>query len=133
MREILFRGKDLSGVLTRSWIFGSLDTTENEYTIMIYADRFGNKCRIFVDPKTVGQYTGLTDKNGKKIFEGDILRRAYHPHEDVAIEWSDGSFRFREVNKPKDYGYSCVCCIQNAVSRLKIIGNIYDNPELLEE
>lgn len=34
MREILFRGKDLSGVLTRSWIFGSLDTTENEYTIV---------------------------------------------------------------------------------------------------
>lgn len=131
MREILFRGKRKDN---GKWAYGYLYIrNDGQYEISFYSKYFDSERFTYdVIPETVGQYIGLTDKNGKKIFEGDILRRAYHPHEDVAIEWSDGSFRFREVNKPKDYGYSCVCCIQNAVSRLKIIGNIYDNPELLE-
>lgn len=139
MREILFRAKAINRIKGREyrtsykngdWVYGLV--TE------MYDDRFPNLpatmrntdgvSNIDVDYKSIGQYTGLTDKNGKKIFEGDILRRAYHPYEDVTIEWSDGSFRFREVNKPKDYGYSCVCCVQNAVSRLKVVGNIHDNP-----
>ena len=125
MREILFRGKRKKD---GKWVYGNYAVTDNNGKRHFV---FQNKAFEFeVDPETVGQYTGLTDKNGKKIFEGDILRRAYHPYEDVAIEWFDGSFRFREVNKPKDYGYSYVCCVQNAVSRLKIIGNIYNNPEL---
>lgn len=132
MREILFRGKDFSGVINHNWCFGSLDTTENDRAIIIYSDRFGNKCRIFVDPSTVGEYIGLKDKNGKRIFEGDILRLAYHPEEDVVIEWHDGRFNFRKRNRPKDYGYERLCCVQIAVSHLRVIGNIHDNPELLE-
>lgn len=131
MREILFRGKDFSGVINQNWCFGSLDTTENDRAIIIYSDRFGNKCRIFVDPSTVGEYTGLKDKNGQRIFEGDILRLAYHPEKDVIIEWHDGRFKFRKRNKLKDYGYESLCCVQNVVDRLKVIGNIHDNPELL--
>lgn len=132
MREILFRGKDFSGVINHNWCFGSLDTIEDDRAIIIYSDRFGNKCQIFVDPSTVGEYTGLKDKNGKRIFEGDILRRAYHPEEDVIIEWHDGRFKFRKRNKPKDYRYESLCCVQNTVDYLKVIGNIYDNPELLK-
>ena len=132
MREILFRGKDFLGVINHNWCFGSLDTTENDRTIIIYFDRFGNKCRIFVDPSTIGEYTGLKDKNGERIFEGDILRQAYHPEEDVIIEWHDGRFKFRKRNKPKDYGYESLCCVQNTVDYLKVIGNIHDNPELLK-
>lgn len=137
MREILFRGKDFSGVLTRSWIFGSLDTTENEYTIMIYPDRFGNKCRIFVDPKTVGQFTGLTDKNGKKIFEGDIIRQinSYDNLEMTGVVRFSKSAQFvishtytekencYKRGKKKAFAIKTNC---------EIIGNIYDNPELLE-
>lgn len=144
MREILFRAKAINRIKGREyrtsykngdWVYGLVTK--------MYDDRFPNLpatmrntdgvSNIDVDYKSIGQYTGLTDKDGKKIFEGDILRRAYYPEDDVVIEWFDGNFRFRKANKPKDYGYSAVCCIQNAVSSLKIIGNAYDNPELLEE
>lgn len=129
MREILFRGKQKEN---GKWVYGNYAVTDNNEKQQHFI--FQNKAFEFeVESETVGQYTGLTDKNGKKIFEGDILRVAYHPEQDVIIEWSDGSFRFRRANKPKDYGYSCTCCVQNAVGRLKIIGNIYDNTELLEE
>lgn len=128
MREILFRGKDLSGVLNRSWIFGSLDTTEKEHPSIIYLDRFGNRCRISVDPKTVGQYTGLTDKNGKKIFEGDILKNI-ESDEIVDICYSGCSFRYSYNNSI--YGYS-VDDIEDGIltDEFEVIGNIYDNPEL---
>lgn len=132
MREILFRGKPL-GNLHEKFIYGSLGVIDTDLCAIYHCFEFNDDEMQLVDICTVGQYTGLTDKNGKKIFEGDILRRRYHPEDDVVIEWFDGSFRFRKANKPKDYGYSAVCCIQNAVSSLKIIGNIYDNPELLEE
>lgn len=129
MREILFRGKDLSGVLTRSWIFGSLDTTENEHTIMIYPDRFGNKCRIFVDPKTVGQYTGLTDKNGKKIFEGDIVERLWLGEKHIYRIYYDSdisSFIGADIDCQGFTTFNYDSC------EFEVIGNIYDNPELLE-
>lgn len=127
MREILFRGKRKDN---GEWVYGNFAVTDNNGKQHYIFQNKAFEYEVF--PETVGQYTGLTDKNGKKIFEGDILRRAYHPEDDVVIEWFNGSFRFRKANKPKDYGYSNVCCIQNAVSSLKIIGNIHDNPEMLK-
>lgn len=137
MREILFRGKDFSGVLSRSWIFGSLDTTEKEYPSIIYLDRFGNRCRIFVDPKTVGQYTGLTDKNGKKIFEGDIIKQinSYDKLEMTGfVRFSKSSqFVISHTYTEKENCYKREMKKAFAIkTNCEIIGNIYDNPELLE-
>lgn len=135
MREILFRGKRTDNC---EWAYGA-PTKDNHGEMVMVKSTFecdeyncrGANC-LYVDENTVGQYTGLTDKNGKRIFEGDILRLAYHPEEDVIIEWHDGRFKFRKRNKPKDYGYESLCCVQNTVDYLKVIGNIHDNPEMLE-
>ena len=129
MREILFRGKDLSGVLNRSWIFGSLDTTEKEHPSIIYLDRFGNRCRISVEPKTVGQYTGLTDKNGKKIFEGDIVERLWLGEKHIYRIYYDNdiaSFIGTDIYSERFTTFDYDAC------EFEVIGNIYDNPELLE-
>ena len=130
MREILFRGKDFSGVINHTWCFGSLDTTEDDRAIIIYPDRFGNKCRIIVDPKTVGQYTGLKDKNGTKIFEGDIVDVLYDVNYiGVATERigvfevvHNGCFMGQKGGVRYHFIPSDECTV---------IGNIYDNPELL--
>nr|DAG75286.1 MAG TPA: YopX protein [Caudoviricetes sp.] len=123
MREILFRGKDFSGVLNNSWVFGSLDTTEKVNPSIIYIDRFGNRCRIFVAHKTVGQYIGLIDKNGKKIFEGDIVK--YKNSSPCKIAYIDSQFVMMWKNFYRNFE-------RVYDDEIEVIGNIHDNPELLE-
>ena len=123
MREILFRGKDFSGVINHNWCFGCLDTSENDRAIIIYSDRFGNKCKVFVDPKTIGQYTGLTDKNGKKIFEGDIVI-IKNDDDYYTVEFDECCFQV--------FSDSVCYVMDNFYERdIEIIGNKFDNPELL--
>ena len=114
MREILFRGKRAD---TGEWIIGDLYhvlKSKKDYLIAPI-DEMG----VDVVASTVGQYTGLTDKNGVKIFEGDILRAADYPKDTLtfSINWYDyGGFNTLGVNP----------------SAFEAIGNIHDNPELLE-
>ena len=127
MREILFRGKRTD---CEAWVEGDL--------IQAFRGNQLSSCSIMpntptaycwkVDPKTVGQYTGLTDKNGKKIFEGDIVERV-SDGERAIINWLRYSACFGLsfdgwCNGFDDYDFS--------LNDFKVIGNIHDNPELLE-
>lgn len=123
MREILFRGKRLDN---GEWIEGNLI----QYPLSSYSyimSNHGFDDEICVRSKTVGQFTGLTDKNGNKIFEGDILES---DSERFVVDWDDefSGFYLTDVN-PR---YQGVAMFANVADDGYIIGNVHDNPELLK-
>ena len=122
MREILFRGKRTDNY---EWIEGSLCTTipsdEDFYTIS-YFDFQGYYIEEKVIPETVGQYTGLTDKNGKKIFEGDIVKGTF-----LGFPVSIKDYVFYISWQEDITGYGA-----NYFENVEVISNIHDNPELLK-
>lgn len=125
MREILFRGKRTDN---GEWVYGNLVRgCDEKYAYIV---EFGNNelCRNYVnvDPDTVGQYTGLKDKNGTKIFEGDIGRR----RDDIfLIDWSEEKSAFVMIF----HDYICeILYLEELWDDAEVIGNIHDNPELLE-
>lgn len=142
MKEILFRGKRVDN---GKWVYGSLicagsyvailenedDVHPTDYPYL--DDQIGTidgKATLIV-PSTVGQYTGLTDMNGKKIFEGDIVcYRTSCAHRTMKIIHQAGGYiaadstsLLRMSNLKKDFWNKY----------MEVIGNIHDNPELLEE
>lgn len=128
MREIKFRGKRLDN---GEWVVGSYIEAENRdrsiaHQIIPY--KAGLVVRE-VDPATVGQYTGLKDKNSKEIYEGDVLRWFVNDLISTApVEYRDGAFwMVRDINT----GHG----VWNDWLRgeYEIFGNIHDNPELLKK
>ena len=143
MREILFRGKTENGI----WVKGGfhkhetrqphcceeLKPEEIKYLIIIDSLADWNMPKniqcVEVIPETVGQFTGLIDKNGKKIFEGDIVRYGDTIHE-VVFEQRNGTAYFGLVYSEAEtlpFGH------YQDLRQIEVIGNIYDNPELLED
>ena len=139
MREILFRGKRVDN---GEWVYGDIIHRryyKNTDVVVIRTEDsgFDNYSDYEVDPDTVGQYTGLTDKNGRKIFEGDIIHLEYSQvffggeyfgEYTAEVSYKEGCFITDGINNGDE--------IETPLSgfdndELEIIGNIHDNPELL--
>lgn len=122
MREILFRGKRIG---KNEWVKGDLIHLPNG--IAILANGYA-----YVIPETVGQYTGLKDKKGKMIFEGDILIDKYSNEKFGfvgVVKYNENLTKFQIVSdKYPNYDVG----VGSRRDSIKILGNAYDNPELLE-
>lgn len=130
MRQIKFRGKMLDG---GRWIYGSLLTWPDGETYILYDKDFattGTMSKDPVRPETVGQFTGLTDDHGKEIYEGDVIRLfGVFRTPCVVVKFiRDGFFSERPNGNLCPLGKELMIGGPN-----NIIGNIHDNPELIEE
>ena len=140
-REILFRGQDL---ITSEWKYGFFYQTEHSISY-IQSKKPGYPFEHgVVKEKTVTQYTGLKDINGKKIFEGDICKiSAEEPYPDVGFatdyDWSQiGSIKMIDcawcvLAKSKDSIFLYDVINRDIDINIKILGNIFENHELLEK
>lgn len=163
-REILFRAKAINREPDRyyktnykngDWVYGFVSTMYDD----MYDDSFSNLPAemnntdgvrgIDVDRRTIGEYTGLTDKNGTKIFEGDIL---HFGDKNYLVFWNDECFQWQMRIRKDGFSFPIYCgqdtgcpveCITLSwvaaeipilgTMSTEIVGNIYDNPELIEE
>ena len=132
MREILFRGKTLNG---NEWVIGAGVYKSEGYTWIITDDVTKTENRgtgsDAIIPETVGQYTGLTDKNGKKIFEGDIVQYYGTYALEVFIENGHTKIRWFDTVMNGEYD-ELFFGFDESLGECEVIGNIHDNPELLE-
>ena len=136
MREILFRGKSIK---YKYWHEGELINTTGKIPpympMIIKTSENGNSEAFDVDPETVGQYTGVTDKNGKRIFEGDIIRAKIEGGNHEGFTWQNMPVDFQQgafcLNDRNGHVFCVLGAFAPSVS-LEVIGNIHDNPELLK-
>lgn len=133
MRQLLFRGQTrrkgekvrLDGTPVESnWVYGGVMQGEGDHSIIYQTEPEFHKYPVYSD--TLGQFTGLTDKNGVKIFEGDIVHYGDDIHK-VVFEQRNGTAYFGLVYSPIE---TLPFDHYQDFRRLEVIGNIYDNPEL---
>lgn len=135
MREILFRGQTRrkgekvrmdGSPVDSNWVYGGILPGKGDRSIIYQSEPELEKFPVYTD--TVGQYTGLIDKNGTRIFEGDIIEYNGTKHRVVFENRLQTAYFGIEMSVMETWGFS------NAVPAhmMEVIGNIYDNPELLE-
>lgn len=122
-RDILFRGINFQ----KEWVYGDLFHSYANDDIAIAYYREGSKTPTFdaIFPESVGQYTGLTDKNGVKIFEGDIISIG-DPNIKYITMWSDAGLCAKQI------GTSSYIGLTYWASDIEVLGNVIDNPELIK-
>lgn len=126
MREIKFRAKRAEN---GAWVYGDLTHVQKICTVED-VQRNGRRsvpvvrvANYNVDEKTIGQYTGLKDRNGREIYEGDVLRFDNYT---IKVEWLNGGFCDCHSNIKISLRYF-------SLNHYEVIGNIHDNPELLTD
>lgn len=144
-RNIFFRAKTESNV----WVYGSLVYTasKNEYYI-VEQNKEKLASPINVQEKTIGQFTGLFDKNGKEIFEGDIIEHCCYKNKNSLVQHGKFNFSACDEYMCEHYGFFAknakisggylnfedndgYSIIPSEANQIEVLGNIYDNPELL--
>lgn len=132
MRTIKFRAQDIA---SNKWLYGDIRHHKNDVCIF---EQGGNRGEL-VKPETVGQFTGLTDRNGKEIYEGDILdvhipcnSIGKEEHRTRVVVWNEKYARIEYQDKKGD-------CIADSVGAkcglvyYEVVGNIHDDKNLLEK
>ena len=144
MREILFRGKRVNNDEWVEGLLGYCNFNRGIEKAIYVATELGSIIPYRIKPETVGQYTGLTDKNGTKIFEGDIVCIRYRNGEICCIgdvQFSHGVYGAEWLSNKKNKsmvgGWGQLHNLRrfddDIINDIEVIGNIYDNPELLED
>mgnify|MGYP001013895291 FL=1 len=131
-REIIFRGKDF---LKEEWVYGDLVKTKNFVAIKRTNGDYFHPTQV--SPNTVGQYTGLKDKDGREIYEGDILQYIGKRRDNMnkvyrrKVVFHEGMFALlsKELQAYSALNYHCM---EDGRSAWSVIGNIHDNPELMK-
>lgn len=149
MREILFKAKRIdNGEWVEGFYYKMSETTycfaedyewnpvpEHHYILQERMTDWGLPNQIIqieVDSKTLCQFTGIYDKNGKRIWENNVVLLVYDGKEHIyQIVWDNSELDFKATNGEENYGthYEYLLCCDE----IEVIGNIFDNPELLQE
>lgn len=132
MREILFRAKrkNWSDLPKEEWWVEG-DVIHEPYGVVIQYYVEKRRIKVVIDPETLCQYTGLPDKNGKRIWENDICEMVYDGEVYIyVIVWDADELDFKGTNGKEKYGsnFEYLGCCEEIVR----IGNVFDNPELLK-
>lgn len=143
MRVIKFRAKCLDN---GEWICGGSSLISDDFCVIQKGTEFYCETRVYsrterffqlqgfvCDKNTLGQFTGLLDKNGKEIYEGDIIG-CHNPNIKHLIFYNEKQGRFMAALNGDIENVLCVCGLDDSrwTGSKKVIGNVYDNPELLK-